>query len=131
MNKSALSLLGLSVFLAKASFAADLPPSLFFTPEEAKQIEVLAEQRAREDASGSDIHLGAVMYYGPQDWTLWLRGEAWTPATERADLRVLDVGPGEAKLAWTDTSNAEVQEITLRPHQTYQTLTGKIIEESR
>lgn len=121
------------MMIAMPAMAADLPSSLFFTPDEAGHIQALADQRAREDAlaSGNDIHLGAVMYYGPDNWTLWLRGEAWTPVTQRADLRVLDVKPGEAKLLWTDTASAELREITLKPHQTYQALTGKIIEESR
>jgi len=32
-----------------------------------------------------DIHLGAVLYYGPERWTLWLQGKRWTPATVNDD----------------------------------------------
>lgn len=115
----------------QAFAATDVPAnSLFFTPDETKQIEALAAKQLqnRAGAPHPDIHLGAVMYYGPGNWTLWLQGERWTPATNRADLRVLDVEPGEVRLALTTVPDMPPREITLRPHQTYQIATGKIVE---
>ena len=125
---------GIIVFLC-ASFpafaATELPKgSLFFTPVETQQIEALASKNAQNNSFYPDIHLGAVMYYGPGEWTLWLQGERWTPGTERADLHILDVTPDEVRLAVITAPETTSQEITLRPHQTYQIATGRIIEGS-
>jgi hypothetical protein len=106
--------------------ATDTPASsLFFTPDESKQIDALA---ARKAPAHSDIHLGAVMYYGPGDWTLWLQGERWTPMTQHGDLRVLEVEPGEVRLALVTAPDMPPREITLHSNQTYEVATGKIVE---
>jgi hypothetical protein len=101
--------------------------SLFFTPQEAHEAEVLAQRLA--PAGVGDIRLGAVMYYGPDDWTLWLQGEKWTPETSRDDLRVLEVTEDAVRLWWRNEDDATEHEITLRPNESFQIATGKIISE--
>jgi hypothetical protein len=122
----------MAIFLALAprAFAAASVPtdSLFFTPDETKQIEALANKNGPRNSSQSDIHLGAVMYYGPGNWTLWLQGERWTPETVKADLHVLDVQPDAVRLTLTATPDMTTREITLRPHQTYRIATGQVVE---
>lgn len=111
-----------------ASAAEEIAPpqaSLFFTPQEAHEAEMLAQKLT--PAGQGDIHLGAVMYYGPHDWTLWLQGEKWTPETTRNNLHVLNVTANDVRLSWQDESNSAVHEITLRPNQAYQIATGKVI----
>jgi hypothetical protein len=109
-----------------SSYAQDTLPSasLFFTPQEAHEAEVLAQKLT--PAGQGDIHLGAVMYYGPKDWTLWIQGEKWTPETSRDDLHVLAVTANEVHLSWRGEDGV-TREIALAPNESYQISTGKII----
>ena len=119
---------GTMVTLASAAYAADMPTtSLFFSDEETKQVETLVSKLSPKK-SADDVHLGAVLYYGPDRWVLWLQGKRWTPETDSADMHVLGVQPGEVRLALVDVSDTAVRNITLKPHQTYQIATGKIVE---
>jgi hypothetical protein len=99
--------------------------SLFFTPQEAHDAEALAQRLA--PAGQGDIHLGAVLYYGPHDWTLWLQGEKWTPETSRDNVQILDVTENNVRLLWRGEDGSDKAEITLKPNQSYQISTGKII----
>ncbi len=125
--------LGLSDFvivmvLLNSAHADDAPStSLFFINDETKQIETLVA-KILPKKSADDIHLGAVLYYGPDRWVVWLQGKRWTPETDSADMHVLAVQPGEVHLALVDVSDTAVLNITLKPHQTYQIATGKIVE---
>lgn len=107
---------------------AETPPSLFFTAEEVQTIEALkAAQPISVDESG-DVHLGAVFYYAPDDWVLWLQGKRWTPDTQDESLRVIDVQPDEVCLAVAFLPGASSQEIRLKPHQTYRLSSGEVVE---
>jgi hypothetical protein len=110
---------------AHAETSAVPQTSLFFTPQEARDAELQAAKSA--PVGEGDISLGAVMYYGQDDWSLWLRGEHWTPETSHDDLRVISVTADEVHLSWREEAGGAEREITLRPHQTFQIATGKII----
>jgi len=119
----------LGLCCAAASARAGTPPaSLFFDAESAGKIEALAEKNRLPHANAAAIHLGAVFYYGPKDWALWLQGHKWTPDTDQPDLHIVDVSPGEVQMLWQGASGAAPQEITLRPYQTFEITTGEIIE---
>jgi hypothetical protein len=107
---------------------ANVPPqsSLFFTPQETREAERLAE-KAAPAGGASNIRLGAVMYYGPGDWTLWLQGEKWTPGTVHENLHILEVSPAKVRLLWRGDEDSAESDITLRPNETYQIATGKVI----
>lgn len=112
------------------SFASEIEPpptSLFFTDNETAEIEIAARDIVR-DTSSSGIHLGAIIYYGSNAWKLWLQNREWTPGVNSTDLQIIDVSPTKVRLKWNGTANMPGQEILLRPHQTFQTSTGKIIE---
>ena len=72
------------------------------------------------------LHLDAILYTNPADWTVWLQGAPWTPDTNRPDLHIIAVTPDSVKLSRTTPTDS--QEITLRPHQTYNPATGQISE---
>ena len=111
---------------AHAATDADIPQSsLFFTPQESLDAERMAARSA--PAGEGDISLGAIMFYGADDWALWLQGEWWTPQTAHKNLRVLDVTADEVRLSWREDADSPEHEITLKPNQTYQIATGKII----
>ncbi len=119
--------------------AISLPAtSLFFTAEEVQAIKASetatpyeVDHAQANDGMPRTIYLDAVMYYGPEDWTLWLQGERWTPHTRRSGLDVVSVLPsGDVRLSLQDTPNAAPRVITLRAHQAYNFATGKISEGS-
>jgi len=111
---------------------ADTTPaaSLFFTPDEARQIEVLKQKNPVPLGDTGDVHLGAVFYYGERNWVLWLQGQRWTPETDRADLHVLEVTADHVRLSLAAAAGLPLREITLKPYQTYQLSTGKVVEGS-
>ena len=113
------------------AYATEAPPatSLFLSPQETREAESQAEKSM--PAGQGDIRLGAILYYAPHDWIIWLRGERWTPQTSRQDLSVRAVSADEVRLRWRgdgDKGAVIEKEITLTPNQTYQISTGKIID---
>ncbi len=125
--KSVFIPLALLISCGHAFAYEDAPPqtSLFFTRDEAREADMLARRNA--PAGQGDIQLGAVIYYGPDDWTFWLRNEKWTPDTLRDDFQVLEVTADMVRLLWR--SDEGMQEVTLRPFQTFRAsakqLTGR------
>jgi hypothetical protein len=114
---------------AGAAHAAETRTSLFFTADEAQKIETLAAQQSSSTAAAGDVQLGAVFYYGPDDWVLWLQGRKWTPESHSDDVRVLDVTPDAVRLSINSASGAP-QDVRLKPHQTYRLATGDVVEGS-
>ncbi len=108
--------------------------SLFFTPEETQAIASLAQTEPRKSEQSAspgygDISLDAILYYGPHDWTIWLQGEPWTPATNRPGLRILKVSPDRVTLKRTTGEPPTPSfKITLKPHQLWKAGTEEISE---
>lgn len=116
--------------LASAADAAENQnPSLFFTPDEVVAVQTQIGKAPRLFAETGDVHLGAVFYYAPDNWVLWLQGMKWTPATQNADIQVTDVKPDEVHLRLT-TLGGKALEVSLKPHQTFQLSTGRVVEGS-
>lgn len=120
MRISALLLAALFLFASPAHAAET--SSLFFTPAEIQKIETPGAPAVEPPA---DIHLGAVLYYKHDNWSIWLDGIRWTPQTRRADLQIIEVRPDRVTLQLLHETS---QPITLRPHQTWQASSKKIIE---
>jgi len=99
--------------------------SLFFTPQEAHEAETLAQRLA--PAGRGDIHCGAIFYYGPKDWTVWLQGKKWTPETSRDDLQILEVTASDVRLLWHGEDGASPVAFSLKPNQSFQIATRKVI----
>lgn len=121
------ALLALLIFSGAASADEETLPqtSLFFTPEETYQVDRLAQQ---SQAPGEgDLNLGAVFFYAPNDWVLWLRGEKWTPQTRRDDIRIKEVSAGNVRLTWQAEDGSGPRDITLAPNETYQISSGQVI----
>ncbi|MFA4993913.1 MAG: hypothetical protein WC521_01215 [Bdellovibrionales bacterium] len=130
MMRSLLFTILISCFIlpADALGSEALPEaSLFFTSQEMREAGMLT--RKIPPVREGEIHLGAVVYYGPDDWTLWLQGTKWTPETEQSDLRVLEVTANDVRLLWRGENGKEAQEILLKPNQSFEIATGKVISQ--
>lgn len=129
------SILCAALCLLSLPAQADTLPqaSLFFTPEEVRAIEKPMEKNtaaAAQPVPMRDVSLGAVLYYGPGDWVLWLQGERWTPATQHADIHVLEVDADEVRLKLTPSPDVAAREVVLKPYQIYQWSADKVVEGS-
>ncbi len=112
-----------------AQNAGSFPVSLFFDDGEQRQI-AGETRKAGLKPSGNGLHLGALVYYGPDNWTVWLQGERWTPATTRPGLQIRDVTPDHVRLSVASWGDDAPRDITLKPYQTYDPITGQIREGS-
>ena len=105
-------------------------PSLFFTPQEEASIEtaVRREQPKLLGQAKHVLHCGSIMYIDETRWTIWLQGERWTPEMKRPNLHVIAVTPYAVRLSLVMAGETSKREVTLRPHQSLNLLTGDIIE---
>jgi len=130
MKRLSLSFLFFFTFVS-AAYASDGMPSLFFSPEDVRQIETEIGSQ-RHDASSNAIHLDSILYFGPGKWRVWIEGEKWGPDTQKPHLRIIKVTSETVRLAYTPTGLSsgenEEKEITLRPHQNFDPATGVIAE---
>lgn len=100
--------------LCNAAHAAEWPrASLFLSAREEQQAQSAARQAF---PAGGGLRLGAILYFGEDDWTLWLQGEKWRPDTRRDDLRILSVTPQAVELIWRDENGEDVK-LTLHPNE--------------
>jgi hypothetical protein len=128
----AIALLASTVFLPLSAHAQTAPqassPSLFFTNDEIGRIETLAAKTPAVEpaAEQNTVTLGAIVYAGPNDWTVWLQGKRWTPATNNPHLRITNVQHDKVQLIVAPWGSGTARDITLRPFESYSPLTGEI-----
>lgn len=126
------SLLSCALFLSLMPAlvcAKDEPPSLFFSPEEVQRIELEMEPHLPELTTNM-ARLDSILYFSPKKWTVWLQGEKWTPETRKPHMRIVKVSSEDVRLAFIPTGEKEEKEITLRPAQSFDPMTG-LVSESR
>jgi len=115
--------------LSQTAYAADQEASsLFFTPEEVATIKSEAAKQPTLFALEEKykLTLQTIVYYAPDDWTVWLQNRAWTPATRDAHLRIERVTPESVTLCATLASGRQTDSVTLHPHETLNLLTGSM-----
>lgn len=101
--------------------------SLFFSPDELKQIETETQNKfGKEDPN--TIHLGAILFYSPGKWAVWLQGERWTPVTNYPNLHIIDVNSEMVRLSVTSEIDGTNKEVILRPNQSYNLFSDKVSE---
>lgn len=114
--------------------------SLFYTNAELVQIsKLLNGQAVNPDApvgaaSGEvipqvrTITLTGVLYKSPGDWLIWLNGQKLNPHNlfkEIYDIQVFK--DSRVRLKWYDIGLDGVIDVTLRPHQKYDIVTGLLL----
>lgn len=73
------------------------------------------------------IKLGGVVYRDANDWTIWLNGYKLEPGRLLPEIAEIYVHENRVHLKWFDAPTNEIISITLRPHQTYDILTGILL----
>ena len=123
---------------AVADTAAPFKDSLLFSP-----LEIAAIQRAMEGkVTGSatlqsgpvqniplkrEIALAGVAYRSSGDWIVWINGEKVTPKKLLPEIVDIQVSKDRVHLKWFDIGINNVISLSLRPHQTYDIVTGVLL----
>lgn len=114
--------------------------SLFYTKQDLVQIsKALNGQSVNIDApvTGSTgevipqvrtITLTGVLYKSPGDWMIWLNGQKLNPHNLLREIYEIEVfKDSRVRLKWYDIGLDGVIDVTLRPHQKYDIVTGLLL----
>lgn len=112
--------------------------SLFFTPLELIAIQkalagnvvgtaVLNNQNPVVIPAKRSIVLAGVVYKAPEKWIIWLNGQKVTPQSLLPEIMDIQVEQDRVHLKWFDIGINNVISLTLRPHQTYDIVTGVLL----
>lgn len=112
--------------------------SFLFTP-----VELVALRRASEgavvgaavlDADNTTyipprrvISVSGIFLRAPGDWIVWLNGKKMTPRDLLPEVIDISVQRDRVHLKWFDIGLNNIISITLRPHQTYDIVTGVLL----
>ncbi len=107
------------------SYATEVPPSFFFSPDEMQKITQEIKKSNQTTMPKHVIRLDSLMYFGKDRWTLWMQGKKWTPKTQSKDIEILSVTPTHATLSITLQGSMEKKKITLHTNQSFDLLTGE------
>jgi hypothetical protein len=114
-----------------------LPPSLFFTPDEAARLEAILWGKKDKVASHEvapvapearpNVYLSALVYQGENDWSAWINGVKFRPGGAAKGIRVV-----KATERWVemdvDTADGPTVRVRLKPNQTYLSAKDKIVD---
>jgi len=110
--------------------------SLFLTPEDLVAIEraLKGVVSAGSGSSGTQeipqvrkIVLSGVSYKSPNDWVVWINGQKIVPGLMLKEIVDIKVERDLVHLKWFDIGLNGVLNITLRPHDTYDIVTGVLL----
>lgn len=118
---------------------APFAQSFLFTPAELMAIRkamegtvagtaILSADQATVIPERRVISVSGVVWRGYGDWVVWLNGQKVTPKNllpEIVDIQVND--NSKVHLKWFDIGLNDVISITIRPHQTYDIVTGVML----
>lgn len=120
---------------AKSLPDAPLPaPSLFFAPDEARAIEGLQKDLplATAERCADLITLDSLLFFGTENWTLWLNGQRLSAQSPSRSLRLGTFSIQSISSAGvTLRADGGVGPIFLAPHETYDRTAGRKIDAAK
>jgi len=128
MKRLVLALFGLMLCPLRPAVAQAF--SLFFTPDQIERIENEVQKNPQLLSTQSQhlLHVESILFFGPDNWVVWIQGEKWTPDTRRDNISINAVLPESVSLSLTLQGESVVNDVILAPHQSLDLLTGKITE---
>lgn len=116
--------------LPVCTHASETKSSLFFKPNEIAQIEhaVRAAQPLLLSQTRHVLHCGSIIYIDEDNWSVWLQGEKWTPETDKPNLHIIEVAENEVRISVQIAGNDGYKEITIKPNQSLNLLTGELFD---
>ena len=76
------------------------------------------------------ITLSGIIYRNPSDWLIWINGHKVVPGRLLPEMVSIKVHEDNVHLKWFDIGFNGVIDITIKPHQTYDIVTGIMLPES-
>lgn len=74
------------------------------------------------------IRVSGVFYRNADDWIVWMNGKKVTPKTLLPEIVEIHVdSESRVRMKWYDIGLNNILSITLRPHQTYDIVTGVLL----
>ena len=111
-----------------------VPDSIMFTIDELNDIksrvrtgETTEEERNARNAQAKAFYLSSILYYGPNEWTIWVNGRPIGPRQDFETFRVTEITPQYVKLL-VPLSAQGMRPIKLEPNQTFVAESGVVIE---
>ncbi len=74
------------------------------------------------------LYLSAIVYIGPETWTIWLNSVRVTPDMRIGGIDILSVGRDAVRLEMRVFTNRPPVSVRLRPNQTFVAATREVIE---
>ncbi|MCH7930823.1 MAG: hypothetical protein IH906_01235 [Proteobacteria bacterium] len=74
------------------------------------------------------LYLSAIVYIGPETWTIWLNGVRVTPDMRIGGIDIVSVGRDAVRLKMRVLTNRPPVSVRLRPNQTFVAATREVIE---
>lgn len=74
-----------------------------------------------------NLYVSAILYVGPDDWTVWVNGQAIGPEAPPGLFEVIEVGPAFVRLA-VPWGEGGTRDVLLRTHQTFVPRRGDVLE---
>lgn len=124
-------------------FAMPLNASLMMTTKEVKTLNALVDNDVEKHKEWINldnltdtepkaaqiidaIYLGAILYFGPSNWTVWINDQTFTNESKEDNLlRILKVSNYVAEI---EIKNANFNSVKLRPSQTLVTVDGRVVD---
>lgn len=109
--------------------AASAQSSLMFSDEELRALQAVGAHGGTAGGNAvmvqGNIHLSAILYYGPQQWSIWINGIRVEPGQSLAGASVGVVTERHVDLM---VGTEKPQPVRLRPNQTWLAGYGTVVE---
>lgn len=115
------------------SAAQKIPDTLMFTIDEYNDIQGRLSRGGDGDedkslgAENVSLYLSTILYYGPQDWTVWINGVPVGPQEDFKTFKVTEITPSYVELL-VPLSAQGMRPVRLGPNQTFVTKSGVVVE---
>jgi len=111
-----------------------VPDTLMFTVDELNDIKsriqsgaTLGDEQAANSNADKAFYLSSILYYGPNEWTIWVNGRAIGPNQDFETFRITEITPHYVQLL-VPLSALGMRPIRLEPNQTFVAESGVVIE---
>ena len=111
-----------------------IPDTIMFTIDELNEIKDRISSGVVEESTGTprpfeedSLYLQSILYYSPQEWTIWVNGVPVGPQEDFQTFQVTEITPQYVQLL-VPLSAQGMRPVRLEPNQTFITESGIIIE---
>lgn len=115
--------------------ARSIPDTLMFSIDELNDARTRAasanrnegERGARDAIEDATLYLSTILYYGPDEWTIWVNGSPITARQDFSSFEITSIGPDFVELL-VPLSAQGMRPVRLSPNQTFVVQSGAVVE---